>query len=1023
MSCRSNPGNSAVTSYARATSGLADAQTLSLFHRLVREGTAEGYNAPPTTEQLTRWRDQMIAIVNQDESLSVAQRQSIINRLQRIGATNSGDSPGSGQGQQVQPDGPTFYAWVEMTRRAHESSRAYIFTLNRLGVAASWDNGAGAATLAERIAQLQAEFEADPNHNHYRPASPTFIQDLRNTLSRLGGSTNGELDYPLEAIPQDRASLYILENLARPDRQLPAVPAPSTANIAAVHPDRVVLETIPLFSSDLAAEDTTNLAMPQIETAAAAAAQESVEATPPPSTSDISEVLNQTTSADNSQPTFNSTATPRSGREVQAIVEPTAPNFISLQTPVATQVYSQIFLPQPFSNRTEGRNNNNNNNNNSGEIADQTRILNTRSPGSDYEYQPLDRPLRTDRGEVAAFNSLRSRWQQAHEATITSIDDDDDDDDINSNFLSGLTPTEADQLYDYTRRRLHTQANRLSEAVQQFQYYQQRTPTSRNSQTTTSNSSNATMPTPPTQVNELINQLNEYQKRRLEFNQMSKDRHSSGYSFIANPDPDYLGYGKQADQVLTGWLTDTRPNALLASGRGLVSLPSSAASSSDRAGARSEAAAAAAIEEMSYTLPDYAQTTAGYYDPDRAEPLYIRVRPGTGAALRENIIRSGLPIVVLDNDGSNRLPGANGVNPNALNSSAHSTALGQYASPPPGAIVLNWGDPKWNSNETSPGRPQTIGGTGDNANGSINGSSGAGAGDGSHQYAVINSTAAINLTRDKVNSIERLGDLAPASTTNPALAVSSFGQAFVAKQRYGQAGAGKTILQNLPPPLPSPLPTVSNAATSAASSSGSDVDPRPLGNLPATAVVGYDLFQEYLPDREEYRTLVLGGEVIALYRKIPQVGSNTPGGDNPTTANDNVSDGSSSSSSNTSRDTGEQVRLRPERGFEYVNQTTITSRQLQASQMAMERLELDFGGVDLVYDRATDRYLVLEVNSAPGLGQESLQRLYGAVQSQLQRNPPPPPPPTQPPSSSSSPSSLSSSEILTAAAVGRREEA
>jgi glutathione synthase/RimK-type ligase-like ATP-grasp enzyme len=196
------------------------------------------------------------------------------------------------------------------------------------------------------------------------------------------------------------------------------------------------------------------------------------------------------------------------------------------------------------------------------------------------------------------------------------------------------------------------------------------------------------------------------------------------------------------------------------------------------------------------------------------------------------------------------------------------------------------------------------------------------------QYAVINSAEAVGVARDKLASLERLGELAPASTTRPAEAVARFGPVFAGKGRTGQSGSGKAILQNPP---------------------GGPAD-RPLGNLSASAVSGYDYYQEYLPERTEYRALVLGGEVIALYKRVPE--GVEPG------------------------------QLRPD-SFEYQPLPTIGQRQLEASQIAMERVGLDFGGVDLVEDTATGRLMVLEVNSAPGLGQESLERLYRAAHAQL----------------------------------------
>jgi hypothetical protein len=703
MSCRSNPGSSAITSYARATSGLADVQTQNLYHRLVGEGRVL-QTQPPSGQELAAWMREVTAQVQADSSIGEVQRQRILNRLANLG--------------EYTPDGPTFYAWQHIWRLAQEGQAALDQTYGLLGTAGSLTPEQRAA----RVQELTVQFDRGEVARNWQPPA-----DL---LARLGEWQSYQMGnrpfYGTSSLPQDRRTQYILATLAT-DPGVWAGNAPPS-------PRETAQET------------------PAVAQAALTRCQSCGQF--------IGEGNHHC-------------------QTVLAVNEETEPS--NLPPPDPVRVWSELYQAMP-----------------------ETDPDNMNAPGSTYRFNPVTTPLNTRQGEVASFNELNSEnWR--------------------TDRLQSLSPMGADRLYDYQRRRLRFQADRLNG---QYNYLM------------------AVRGGTAAQVEwayqQLAEGMREYQKRRLQLNQMQRQRQAVGYPI--GSDPDENGEGISADYALNQWLS-SRSDIPQASGQGLVwNNPE---------------------PEPHFDLPNYPPPS-----PEQAEPLYFRVREGQGEGLRRSVTQSGLPVIVVD---------AN-------------TPI------PAGALVLNWGDYEWE--ETG-------------------------------QYAVINSAEAVSVARDKLSSLERLGELAPASTTRPAEAVARFGPVFAGKGRTGQSGSGKAILQNPP---------------------GGPTD-RPLGNLSASAVSGYDYYQEYLPQRTEYRALVLGGEVIALYKRVPQ--GVEPG------------------------------QLRPD-NFEYQPLTQIGQRQLEASQLAMERIGLDFGGVDLVEDTSTGRLLVLEVNSAPGLGQESLERLYRAAHAQLQ---------------------------------------
>jgi len=836
MSCRSNHGNSAMTSYARASSGLGDVQTLHLFHRLVGEGRAGDVQAP-SGQTLEEWRGSVTEQVENDQSISDGQRQRILNRLGNLNGYT--------------PDGPTFYAWQYIGQRAREGQGALDQTYGLLGTAL----GLTPEQREARVQELEQQFDRGEVPRNWQPPA-----ELMAGVGEWQGYRMGSAPfYGTRSLPQDRRTLYVLATLAsnagvvgnQPPRPAETTeeassptqttPTPSTnrcpncgqfggegshncpAEIEFLngYPNLRTFGT--MLTTPLGLEGLRNVAQgaPDLissnrdgqninfsaiarqllawraeQEAANVPAQDAPVAAPMqptccPNCGQFAGEEGHNCPAEvvvledshQGQTLMGLIETEESGPLVNAIQEttldPTPAWLQNLPPPDMAGVWNELYLEMP---------------------QDDPYDLN--APESAYEFEAVTNPLLSRSGEVANFNRLHEKWA--------------------TEGFHRFTPSEADQLYDYQRRRLRFQAGRLNV-----------------------NYALAVRGGRPDRVDPVYQQLaeglKEYQKRRLQLNQMQRERQAAGYP--VGFDPDENEEGVSADFALSTWLS-VRADFPHATGQGLVW---------DRPTA-----------EPQFDLPNYSPP-----NPQEAEPLYLRVRAGQGEGLRRSIAQSGLPIIVAE----------------------ATTPV------PAGAVILNWGDYEWA---------------------------------GSEEHAVINSGEAVEVARDKLLSLERLGELAPASTTRPTMAVARFGPVFAGKGRTGQSGSGKAILQNLP---------------------GGPVD-RPLGNLTATEASGYDYYQEYLPNRKEYRALVLGGEVIALYHRVPQ--GTEPG------------------------------QLRPD-NFEYQPLTTIGQRQLQASQLAMERVGLDFGGVDLVEDEATGRLLVLEVNSAPGLGQESLERLYNAVQAQLHR--------------------------------------
>ena len=131
----------------------------------------------------------------------------------------------------------------------------------------------------------------------------------------------------------------------------------------------------------------------------------------------------------------------------------------------------------------------------------------------------------------------------------------------------------------------------------------------------------------------------------------------------------------------------------------------------------------------------------------------------------------------------------------------------------------------------------------------------------------------------------------------------------VGKQRHGARGSGKAVIAS---------------------------------DAPWSERVRYDLYQEFVADRDEYRVSLLNGRVVSAYLKRP-----------PTSA--------------------EPQDLRPEWTHQLV--PTLPAAVVATARESARRIGLDYAGVDVIVDRGSGRTLCLEANAAPGMSEQTLSGL------------------------------------------------
>jgi hypothetical protein len=184
-------------------------------------------------------------------------------------------------------------------------------------------------------------------------------------------------------------------------------------------------------------------------------------------------------------------------------------------------------------------------------------------------------------------------------------------------------------------------------------------------------------------------------------------------------------------------------------------------------------------------------------------------------------------------------------------------------------------------------------------------------------FVALNNPDAVRIASDQVESLRRLGSLAPRTVLNP----SSLGllgtERAVAKRRRGSHGSGKAVVA--------------------------------CAGEPADRT-GFDLYQEFIPSRREWRVNVLSGRVVSAYLKEPPADS--PPDD-----------------------------LRPAWSFRRAD--VIPRGVVHVAREAASRVGLDYAGMDVVEDLDTGRVLCLEANTAPGASPETLRSFYGNVQRTL----------------------------------------
>ena len=184
---------------------------------------------------------------------------------------------------------------------------------------------------------------------------------------------------------------------------------------------------------------------------------------------------------------------------------------------------------------------------------------------------------------------------------------------------------------------------------------------------------------------------------------------------------------------------------------------------------------------------------------------------------------------------------------------------------------------------------------------------------------VLNRPEAVRIASDQVESLRRLGELAPRTVLRPDDTHLLQSERVVGKQRHGARGSGKAVIAS---------------------------------DAPWSERVRYDLFQEFVPDRDEYRVSVLNGHVASAYLKQP------PAGANPQS-------------------------LRPEWTHQLVR--TLPAAVVATAREGARRIGLDYAGVDVIVDRQSGRTLCLEANAAPGMSEQTLSSLYSQLQRTLRR--------------------------------------
>ncbi len=185
------------------------------------------------------------------------------------------------------------------------------------------------------------------------------------------------------------------------------------------------------------------------------------------------------------------------------------------------------------------------------------------------------------------------------------------------------------------------------------------------------------------------------------------------------------------------------------------------------------------------------------------------------------------------------------------------------------------------------------------------------------EIVALNRSESVRVSADQVESLQRLRELAPRTVVNPADLALLGTDRVVAKRRHGSRGRGKVVIPA-------------------------------HGGLAERAE--YDCYQEFIPERREYRVSVLSGRIVSAYRKRPPEGA----------APDD---------------------LRPAWSFERLE--VIPRAVAGLAKEAARRIGLDYAGVDVIDNLRTGRAYCLEANAAPGMSEDTLKSLYAHLQETL----------------------------------------
>jgi hypothetical protein len=181
----------------------------------------------------------------------------------------------------------------------------------------------------------------------------------------------------------------------------------------------------------------------------------------------------------------------------------------------------------------------------------------------------------------------------------------------------------------------------------------------------------------------------------------------------------------------------------------------------------------------------------------------------------------------------------------------------------------------------------------------------------------LNRPESVRISSDQVESLRRLGELAPRTVERPDDTGLLGTEQVVAKRRHGARGSGKSVIR---------------------------------ADAGWSERVRYDLFQEFIPERREWRISVLSGRIVSAYEKRP------PEGTSP-------------------------EELRPDWSFE--QSRVLPAAVASTAREAARRIGVDYAGVDVVEDLRTGRILCLEANAAPGMSVETVRSLYAHIQQTL----------------------------------------